>query len=576
MSGQPYKNQLDILKVREAYLANLKLRAELDDKNLQANRQYIRTGQLPTELTDQRTLTEKLVDTERIKIDLSNKLLEITDGIQARDIVNSLSPEQLTFLSQNFQPIKEQMKANYSLGVLAPIFVDYLGRYIDKFNQTRGVEYGLQQTTARELIANQRLILSNMASKRDILEIEDLINRLGIQNSSLGKSINKNLNEMNEILEFLPLTITELGKADNSIQKSQMEEAVNNIVKDLPTKADLAQAIYTIERMEKLDNEDGVRRALIRINEITSTAEAQKDELDRLREGLRLYREQNAISDTMEQDRKFNVLDISELKKLPIGDKREYVNNAFNVLLQQGYTSQTKVNDFVRNLNRQYSLGITDKNLTSYKKLNETNITRLVPYINALITNQSIPATGNGIQGKGLIRVRPSQVFESDIDYSVGIKPTAKFIPIGRFLINKRQLDNDIIAIKRPAGSTIQKLPSQRVSRHFGNVMRKIVGGGMPTFEEIQKLTDEEQAFLHKVAKETRIDDKLSIPTPKKDEDEKDINEFEILRGQILSGNDNTELVKKFKTILLKLSRKELIPKIQVRDLLLDLATLGH
>ena len=39
MSGQPYKNQLDILKVREAYLANLKLRAELDDKNLQANRQ---------------------------------------------------------------------------------------------------------------------------------------------------------------------------------------------------------------------------------------------------------------------------------------------------------------------------------------------------------------------------------------------------------------------------------------------------------------------------------------------------------------------------------------------------------
>jgi hypothetical protein len=106
--------------------------------------------------------------------------------------------------------------------------------------------------------------------------------------------------------------------------------------------------------------------------------------------------------------------------------------------------------------------------------------------------------------------------------------------------------------------------------------MRKIVGGSLPSYDELSSLTDDERVYLHKVARETRIDDKISIPTPKKDEDEKDINQFEILKGQILAGNDNLDVVKKFKAIILKLSRKDLIPKAQVKDLLLDLATLGH
>ena len=49
MSGQPYKTPIDIANARQAYLANLQLRAELDDKNLQANKVYIKTGQLPVE-----------------------------------------------------------------------------------------------------------------------------------------------------------------------------------------------------------------------------------------------------------------------------------------------------------------------------------------------------------------------------------------------------------------------------------------------------------------------------------------------------------------------------------------------
>ena len=60
MSGQPLNKPSDARKYRQTYLSYLKLRADLDDVNLQANKLYKRTGQLPQEMSDYRTTEEKL------------------------------------------------------------------------------------------------------------------------------------------------------------------------------------------------------------------------------------------------------------------------------------------------------------------------------------------------------------------------------------------------------------------------------------------------------------------------------------------------------------------------------------
>ena len=65
MSGQPVNTQLDIVTARKNYLANLNLRAKLDEKNFQANKIYIKTGQMPATPIDTRSVTEKLADVER-------------------------------------------------------------------------------------------------------------------------------------------------------------------------------------------------------------------------------------------------------------------------------------------------------------------------------------------------------------------------------------------------------------------------------------------------------------------------------------------------------------------------------
>lgn len=608
MSGQPYKNQLDMLTARNSYLANLKLRAELDDKNLQANKIYVKTGQLPQETIDQRTVSEKLADVERLKIDLRSKLLAITDGNEAGKIVNGLTPDQLVFLAQQFEPIKEQMKKSYSLGVLAPIFIEYLTKFIDKFELTKGVEMGLQQTSANQMIANQRLILANMASKNDINDLEDIINDLGIQNSNLGKSIYVKLKQLEDIIDYIPETISEIVNTDNSILKSQMQTALNDILAELPSRQDLLNIIGQLNRETTLRDRNALAETLLRLNGILVTGGDIQEQLTILTNFVNQAKAGGPIdieeAQNIPQAQVTSSQAVAEQKALPDPptDVGKAIKNIYKSIdtVDGVPTSLSSIDrlityykdnyKYVESLTNgksaaQYSKDIVGKNPSQIA--NSADARKLVRSLNELLRNRMYEGTiddptlisriGKGMKGNGIVkRVRPSQVLSTDVDYSSGISESPKFIPIGRYLINKRQLDKDIIAIKRKGGSVINTLPSQRVSRKLGSVIRKVVGGSIPSYEDFSELSNEEQIFLNKVAKETRIDDKLSIPAPKKNEEEKDINQFEILKGQILAGNDNPDVVKKFKSIILKLSTNNLIPKGQVRELLLDLATLGH
>ena len=81
---------------------------------------------------------------------------------------------------------------------------------------------------------------------------------------------------------------------------------------------------------------------------------------------------------------------------------------------------------------------------------------------------------------------------------------------------------------------------------------------------------------MYNISKKSEIADKLSIPTPSKDQRDKDIHEYEVMKGEIMSGNDNKDLIKRFKIHISKLSRGGVLPKKEVNEILTDLIELGH
>ena len=103
-----------------------------------------------------------------------------------------------------------------------------------------------------------------------------------------------------------------------------------------------------------------------------------------------------------------------------------------------------------------------------------------------------------------------------------------------------------------------------------------MIGGSLHSFEDYSELDDDERAYLHRLSEFSNIDSRLRLPAPKLNKNEEDTNRFEILKGQILAGNDNAQMVKEFKLLILKLSRNKLLPSGQTKDLLMTLAELGY
>lgn len=614
MSGQPLRRTGDATVFRQQYLANLGLRAKIDDKNLQANKTYKRTGQLPVELTDYRTLSEKYADVERIKNDMRMKLLTITDGINAQEIISRLDGDTIIFMSQNWSPIYEAMKKMYGMGVLADIFIDYLDRYIDKYQQNRGVENNLQQQNMmNDLVFNTQAILAQMPSAGEIRNLNLAIIRGNLFNKRKQEQMSQLLNYVMRQNEELERLVRESERIENAINKEEIQELISDAFQNLPKKDDIREFMEGLVRPIDIENKDKMSQLASDIQATFEVAQMNNNDITVIRQLINEYAGQKTggakekaeaggdemvgiapedLEDEPIQAQAFavgggeneNIMSIQDINTGLKTQLHPYVTRLKNDTvayytgldeLDPQYAEVKGLYDvFINNIKKKASDGSATANKLSVADLRallkNANTRRLMTIV------YPEPVAGKGIRGGSIYKPqkRYDVISKDEIDNTKGIKSSPKFVPFGRFIIHKNQLDKDIVSIRRPAGSSVGNLPASRVSRKLGGMLRKIIGGGVPSFDELNSLDDEEKAFLHKVAKETRIDDKISIPTPQKDEEEKLINEFEILRGQIVAGNDNAELLRKFRIALVKMGNKGLIPKAQMKELLIDIATI--
>lgn len=211
-------------------------------------------------------------------------------------------------------------------------------------------------------------------------------------------------------------------------------------------------------------------------------------------------------------------------------------------------------------------------------------ISTLNPIIDIMNFNFYMPGPVSSAGGNGLRRRRGrpkgsgvgKTPFHAKVDASQGIKPSSKYIPFGKYVIDTTKLADNQVALKYPKGGSVIGFPIYKTSNHMTSVLKKIVGGGMPSYEDYSNLTEEEKRYLYTVSKKSDILSKLNVPAPSKDQQDKDNHQFEVMKGEIMSGNDSKDLVKNFKLLILKMSKRGDLPKAQVAELLQDLVELGY
>lgn len=597
MSGQPNRNPMDASKYRQQYLATLNLQANLNDQNYQANNLYKKTGQTPSQLTDQRTTAEKLADIERLKIDVRSQLSQIADGQSAQAIVEGLTDEQLQFLAQHIDEIVKDIKPKYKLGVPVDIFIPYLEKYMERSNLTNEVNFGLQQSKGDEILLGVQQILGDMITQPLLAQLRaDLDTDRGVMALGLQTALHRDLQYLEQLIPSRTF-LQNINSIQDAITKATLQQTLSAALSPMPTTSQVLPYLRQLERAYMASDKAEVDRVGVQLHQLLTIDPATQTEIQEIikevsqelhisARGSKIPAPKNTYGFSQER--------VDEIQTLigtapSLSTKQQYLDY---IQMMKDYIKSVKI---IKNPDIGISNGkkIKTQDIPTLKKavdmLNSIVSPMVfvggvapIPVVKAPIGKTGGTPSGKGIRGCGLARPTPqpkkyiTKPIYDEIDYSVGILPKQKYAPFGKYYIDSNRLNDNVVSVRRANGVNISGLPVKLVSKDLGEVIRVILGNGLPQYHQLDKLDDDEKLYLHKLAKTTDLLDRISIPTPNKSEDEKSINQFEIMKGEILNGNDSVDLVKRFKLLIVKLVNKELLPKGQAKEILMELATLGY
>lgn len=615
MSGQPVKTVSDINKFRNEYLQTLELQEEINDMNLQANKTYLLTGQLPpsAQMLDTRTNAEKLKDVELMKHSIAKDLVGIAEPQFAYAIVDKLMKSPLNvdgglvrFLAQRANSIAEQLKNNYNYTGIAGDEND-LEIIVSFIKNMYSAQQGMFQTTKNYLQSqSSHGTKGNVLSANDVdvilLDLQDFIKSLTILGISTNDNVLVNktnilkgllMNGKNNLLtsDMVKLLLDELTSGAETLTDNDKTnlKAFFDLLEQLPKANSIRTLIEKAKRYVKSNNLQMAGKAIDSIiQDLSALDELKNPEFTSIRNLMN--RQQRLINMYNNMPGGQPVIPSQQRQQVPIQQsipQREYQTPEYSTPVQ--------------------SVPQTPKQTPAHldPKLGLIGLQAQMPAKVFQLTPEQLQEIGNELNIQGITKQQLIKYLTNDKSYKLGdlgarmgrdmnglglkrgrprgtglSKPKSikipNFVGFGINEINAKSLDKGILKIRRNTGSNYMDMPSRHVSDNMKNIIKRIVGGGVPKYEELTKLDEDEKEYLHKIISRSNLDDKLSIPAPSKDQQEKDIHQFEIMRGQIMAGNDSVELVKKFKLLVRKLSKQGLLPKADVEDILDTLLELGY
>jgi len=440
------------------------------------------------------------------------------------------------------------------LGVPAQIFVNYVRKLMEREAQTNGVDLGLQQSTGEDILLSNQQITGSLIDREDLENLEHLV-------SGEGK--------LKRIIRFVSGVLpseTQL-KSIYTLQRGDQasaQKAMNDALEDIPTKFQFNKLLRKLKTAKSVNDAVAVKSIIRQFEELLDLDEADQLQAEAVNSFIKEGERPAVISLEPEEDEaKFYTPQKSTPKKSNVSPTQQGHIDVRNELIDRMMKS----------------------NMTSYKgvplariRLTNSRGENKGKYVSAEDTRKLLrqlreeQGEGSKMSGMGLTKKR----VVPKVDVKGGLERTENYVPFGRYIIQRHRLSDNILMMRHKRGGAIVTFPTHKISTVLSKIFRKLIQREMPSYEEVGNLTKDEQSFLHKVIKHAQLEDQMKVPCPTKSEEEQENDRFEILKGEISAGNDNSELVKEFKQLLFKFIQEGKIPRRQGHEILMDLTSLGY
>jgi hypothetical protein len=628
MNPQFCKSVADRNGVRNEYIKNLQLETSNNLMNYNANQVFKQTGLLPPSITsmlDTRSITEKYADIQKAKVGVLSGLREITDGANANQILDAIQGNDIIDLANNLPQIITDLKPKWSLGIPAPAFLAYWGRYKNAMASNLGVS-GIPILQSNQLLndiqGTLQVIQATLATKA---QYDILINRLRDFDTAQAIATARLAQRASEAGDLLRQETERARSIADPIEQQEFITSLGEIAEVLPSSTEIQQQIDQLQIIQSTGTnpQQALDQALDTFSGLEE--EEQKSRMSSAfssmvrsiaTEGSRSATTQSIsiLPPTPSGFPSPPVSASSSLTATPANSPRvppsvaesgrtttsaltEPTTRVYPISFYPTYTdferaSLDKQKDILDYFIKQGSINPSEiqwgdaRNRSGLKRGNfsSTNIPQLVKqaYEEPSAIEPDIGKMGgNGlrkrgrpiIHGKG-VKVNYSRV--PKVDNSKKVEKVPSYIEFGKHFLNQHNLSRGILHIRRRSGNILKDLPKQAIGGQLKKVLITLTGTGTPSFEDINELNTHEKEILNKVVKHCSIDQRLFVPTPNKTKEEQDMNRLQILSGEITAGQNNPQVVRELKTLLLRLKNSGRIPKREAHEIMEDLLTLGY
>jgi hypothetical protein len=587
---------------------------------------------------DTRSITEKYADKQKARVAVIAGLREITDGANANMISDQIHGDEIVTLLNNLPQIVADIKPKWSLGITAPAFMDYWNKYKLSLQANSGVSnFPIIQSNQLLTSINGTLqnIQTTIPTKEDLIQLMSIMDDL--PSTKLRQQTIEEIIRAIKLEDLIQKGAIDLEKEEQPEKIEAKRNLLAELSRRLPDKEKILEAINNIKIATSLGNDPkGIAQLQSQLRESLSLT-PEDPELVRLRKEMEVLSAKSTPVSTPQHSQ--DITEATEIpnwgesegeeeglttnpaetpRSTPIREtfqgedpttyeqfesiknwkaKKNFINKLYRSGEISGINWGQMPQKSVKSLTEfEYNKKGTQIGEKSVNWIGNTNIPeKLQEYFKSL--NQSgggAPAEGLGgaqeskESGTGLRRKRqmkgcgvsfaPKGTISSytKVDTSKKVEKVPSYIQFGKHLLHQHDLHGGILKIKRLSGTIINELPTQSIGGKLKKVLITLTGTGNPSFEDINELSEHEKSLLNKIVKNCKIDQRLLVPTPDKTKEEQAYNRLQILSGEINAGNNNPQLVKELKTLLLKLKNVGRIPARHAHAILEELLSLGY
>jgi hypothetical protein len=156
-----------------------------------------------------------------------------------------------------------------------------------------------------------------------------------------------------------------------------------------------------------------------------------------------------------------------------------------------------------------------------------------------------------------------------------GILPTVtkKYEQFGKYLIHIPSLEKSVLNVKFPSYANVPGFPQRIISKDLKDFFVDLFHNSCINKTLFEKLSSGDQLLFKKLCKQSSVDKTLGVNCDDSDDSE-DLKRFELVRGEIMSGNNNPSILKEMKLLTMKLVSSGRIPKSAGYDLLYEISAL--